>query len=548
MPGSYGVKLDGRGGGVRRCVNADSPLRKVRLLAVVLMAGCPLAACGSSTTADAVPGSTKVLVALPLSVQSSALGSLADAVANSNSPQYHQFVSIPGIASRYGASTATIDHDLKILRGDGIDLGVDPTHGALWGEVSAAQVRAEFDTTLVVQNGVIQPQAKPRVPGGLEGVTGVVGLSASSATTAAVIGGSSSPACPAEAPTRTSVATVYGFSSTVAAGFDGAGTTIDIVADHAFEPATFFQYTMCTGVILSTKNISSSSVPLTPSAGGGPEVSLDTLVLTLLAPTAHLHVTEFDSAMPLAFPLMSALSSGSTPNVLDMTFTYCEPEVAAPARQLSEWLLAAFAASGTTSVAATGDTGSSGCYPAEKTPDVTYPASSAYVTAVGGVSYSGSITKPVGLEAWNHPGTSGGGGGISGTITAPPWQPPGHRRLPDVSAEADPGAIGDIPVCRSPTDCQWIAAGGTSVAATVLGATGILLAERHGTASGPARWGNLAEPLWQRGATASSIIDVTNGANTTFDSKCCTASKGYDLATGWGLFDPDAIAATLSTR
>lgn len=243
---------------------------------------------------------------------------------------------------------------------------------------------------------------------------------------------------------------------------------------------------------------------------------------------------------------MTLLGQPTVPNVLDITITYCEPQLGSADIALSEWLLSALAATGTTTVAAAGDTGSSGCEPPQIASAVTYPASSAFVASVGGASYSGTAAAPQDLAVWNDAGSAGGGGGTSGVIGSPPWQPSGKRRVPDVAAYAVPDGIGYIPVCGTAQDCKWLPEGGTSLAATVLGATGLLLAQRDGTPSGPARWGNIAESLWHHSPDAPAITDITVGANTTFTGQCCTAGPGYDTASGWGLFVPDAWTTPLS--
>jgi subtilase family serine protease len=521
-------------------------------VAIILLCCCMigLAACGSahSPPKDAAASSTRVLVALPLSVRASELAALADRVAEFRSGQFGRFVSLAQIARSYGASSSAISADEAVLAKDGIHLNVDATHGALWGAVTAAQVKTYFGTWLVDSSGTLQPAGTPHVPPGLHDVTGVVGLDGSTEIAPiAVPNGSSNPPCPPVFPTRASLARLYGFTQMVADGATGSGTTIDIVAVHRFLPAVFATYNRCAGSHLNGNTVSQQTVPNTPTTSGGNEVSLDSLILTLLAPAAHLHIVNFDPSTSLAFPLMSLMSFGATPNILDITVTYCESEIPAPQVELSEWLLSALAATGTTTAAAAGDTGSSGCYPDTVDPAVTYPASSDYVTSVGGAEYSGSAAHPVGLRVWDTPGAYGGGGGTSSRVPAPPWQPHGaHRELPDASAYAVPGGVGNVPVCESAADCAWTPQGGTSLTASVLGAAGTLLAQELGTSSGPARWGNLAGFFWRAGLGPGDVSDITAGANTVFTRTCCLATAGYDTASGWGLFNPDGLDLALA--
>lgn len=495
-----------------------------------------------------VASATRVLVALALQGDQEGLGHLAMSTADPNAAGYRRFLDVSRIAATYGAPSSAVSADQAALSADGIHLRIDPTRAALWGTVTAAQAQQYFGTKLVEASGIIEPSGTPKVPAGLTGVAGVVGLTASagsaSQSTPTVPGSSS---CPATIPTRASLARLFGFTEAVKNGADGSGTTIDIVSTSTFEPAVLSTYNRCAHTSLNADRVRQSRVPNTPPASGGDEVALDSLVLTLLAPKAGLDVIRFDPATSLVFPLLELLSSRpTTPDVLDITDVYCEKQLESVDVALSERLLAALAATGTTTVAAAGDTGSSGCYPMTRSAAVTYPASSAYVASVGGADYDGSAASPGDLRVWDEPGMSGGGGGRSSIVRAPPWQPGPMRLVPDVSAYAVPGGVGSIPVCASSSDCVWTAVGGTSLAATILGDTGVLLAQELGTKGHPARWGNLAGLLWRESRTAKSLTDITRGSNTTFDSECCSAASGYDTASGWGLFDPDDLVVEVS--
>ena len=516
-------------------------------MVVAAAIGGLVAGCGSSGPSNAAPAGTKVLVALPLQVDDTGLAGYADGAADASGPDFRHFLTIAQIAERYGAPAATIAADQKVLASDGLKLSVDPTHGALTGSVTAAQAKRYFGTTLVNASGAIEPSGTPRAPAGLKGVTGVVGLEASASLPSQIAGGTGNPACPSNPPSRSSIAKLFGFNALTSGGATGAGTSIDILSTQRFESAVFENFDRCTGSSLSASTVTESTVPDTPSTGGGPEIALDSLVLMLLAPGTHLHVVQFDPSAPLAFPLINLLAAGPGPDALDITVTYCETQLKPAERALAEWLLSAIAASGTTTAAAAGDDGSSGCYP-NTAPAVTYPASSRFVTSIGGASYDGSAASPQNLSVWNSPGASGGGGGTSAEIGAPPWQPSDKRRLPDLSTSAVPGAVGEIPVCATASDCAWMAVGGTSVGATVLGAAGVLLAQEIGAHQQHPRWGNLAGAIWRHVEGGGAVKDIVSGANTTHTTACCTAARGYDTASGWGLFEPDLLIGLVEGR
>jgi kumamolisin len=355
--------------------------------------GALVGGCGGGSPSNAAPATTTVLVALPLQVDASGLAAYADEAADSSDPEYRHFLTIAEIAQKYGTPAATIADDEKVLATDDLTLTIDPTHAAFAGTVTAAQAQHFFGATLVTGSGTIEPSGTPHAPAGLKGVAGVVGLRGSTSLPAQISGGTTNPACPPNPPSRPSIAKLYGFDTLTSGGATGSGTSIDILSIQRFEPAVFENFDRCMRSSLSASSVSASIVPNTPAASGGAEIALDSLALTLLAPRAHLHVVQFDPSTPLAFALMNILAAGPAPDALDITVTYCETGVKPAERTLAEWLLAAIAASGTTTVAAAGDDGSSGCYP-NPAPAVTYPASSRFVTSVGGASYHGSAANP----------------------------------------------------------------------------------------------------------------------------------------------------------
>ena len=148
-----------------------------------------------------------------------------------------------------------------------------------------------------------------------------------------------------------------------------------------------------------------------------------------------------------------------------------------------------------------------------------FPASSQYVTAVGGTSLhkSGSSFSET---AW-----SGAGSGCSAYISKPTWQKDtgcANRTIADVSAVADPNtgvAVYDSYGRRRQTG--WLVFGGTSVASPVVAGVYALA-------------GNGAAPSAPYGHT-SSLNDVTSGSNGSCGGTyLCTAGPGYDGPTGLG--------------
>ena len=164
----------------------------------------------------------------------------------------------------------------------------------------------------------------------------------------------------------------------------------------------------------------------------------------------------------LAAPLQATTNGAPLPNVVSVSYGECESDVSpySESRTLVERTLAAEAALGITVVVAAGDTGSSACArgvkpnkltSADKKPQLSWPASSPYVLAVGGTNLTlNSDNSIASTGTWNdtaYPApftaTKGGGGGQSTFESRPWWQPEqsfansSKRMVPDIAAFAD---------------------------------------------------------------------------------------------------------------
>ncbi|GAA4217013.1 S53 family peptidase [Actinocatenispora rupis] len=163
---------------------------------------------------------------------------------------------------------------------------------------------------------------------------------------------------------------------------------------------------------------------------------------------------------------------------------------------------------------------------------VEYPASSHYVTAVGGTS----LTKASNSRGWTETAWNGAGSGCSTYNTALSGQSAAgtgcaKRAVADVSAVADPNtgvAVYDSTAYQGYSG--WMVFGGTSVAAPVIGAV-------YGLAGNAASIDN-NYPY----AHASALYDVTGGSNGSCPtSQWCTARTGWDGPTGLGT--PNGVGA-----
>ncbi|MFG2377942.1 putative Ig domain-containing protein [Streptomyces sp. NPDC048504] len=166
-----------------------------------------------------------------------------------------------------------------------------------------------------------------------------------------------------------------------------------------------------------------------------------------------------------------------------------------------------------------------------------YPATSQYVTAVGGTALSTSSNSRGWTESvWKTSSTEGGGSGCSAYDAKPTWQTDTgctKRMEADVSAVADPAT--GVAVYDTYGGSGWAVYGGTSASSPIIAGV-YALAGTPGSSDYPAKY-----PY----SHTSNLYDVTSGNNGTCStSYFCTAGTGYDGPTGWGT--PDGTAAFTS--
>ncbi|WP_405990884.1 putative Ig domain-containing protein [Streptomyces sp. NBC_00986] len=166
-----------------------------------------------------------------------------------------------------------------------------------------------------------------------------------------------------------------------------------------------------------------------------------------------------------------------------------------------------------------------------------YPATSQYVTAVGGTALSTSSNSRGWTESvWKTSSTEGGGSGCSAYDAKPTWQTDTgctKRMEADVSAVADPAT--GVAVYDTYGGSGWAVYGGTSASSPIIAGV-YALAGTPGSSDYPAKY-----PY----SHTSNLYDVTSGNNGSCStSYFCTAGTGYDGPTGWGT--PDGTAAFTS--
>lgn len=238
----------------------------------------------------------------------------------------------------------------------------------------------------------------------------------------------------------------------------------------------------------------------------------------------------------LAAPLRDR---GQRPDVISISLGDCEPDVQKILRahgiRVDELALAEDAAAGITVVAATGDTGSTGCeIPSsllpEDVPAVVFPASSPHVVSVGGTNVTLTPDNRLASEiVWNDaPRTVGSGGGGCSVLFARPAYQAGHVPTGPAGCASGPGehaaVHAAVPMRAMPDVSMLVDEALRAAGRPPLGEAAPLMYRAEGTAFDDVTRGNNDLAPFLPGADHRGV-------------GCCRAHRGYDLASGLGSID-----------
>jgi hypothetical protein len=300
-------------------------------------------------------------------------------------------------------------------------------------------------------------------------------------------------------------------------GAGGSGATVAIV-DAYDDPnaesdlATYrsnFGLAACTTAngCFRKVNQNGQANPL-PSADSGwaGEISLDLDMVSAICPSCHILLVEASSAADT--PLFTSINTAVSLGAKYVSNSWGGGEVSSQTSTDSTYLNHP----GVVITASTGDDGTG----------ASYPATSRYVTAVGGTSLSrNSSTRGWTESAWN-----GAGSGCSAYDAKPTWQTVttncSRRAEADVSAVANPAT--GVAVYQTYGASGWSVYGGTSASAPII-ASVYALAGTPGASDYPASY-----PYAHQG----NLYDVTAGNNGSCGAPICTAGTGWDGPTGLG--------------
>jgi hypothetical protein len=296
----------------------------------------------------------------------------------------------------------------------------------------------------------------------------------------------------------------------------GAGQTVAIVdafdnpnaeADLAVYRAQFGlpECTTANGCFTKVNQNGLPSPLPAPNAGWAAEISLDLQMVS--ATCANCHILLVESNDNININLYTAVNTAVSMGAKFVSNSYGGVED--PSQLDAD---AFFNHPGVAITVSSGDNGYG----------VSYPASSQYVTAVGGTS----LTHSGNARGWDETVWTGAGSGCSGFDPKPSFQTDSEcakRTVADVSAVADPAT--GVAVYNTYQESGWVVYGGTSVSAPVIAGISAL------NGAPPASSYPNAFPY----ASPDALNDVTSGSNGSCGgSYLCTGKTGYDGPTGLG--------------
>jgi len=276
------------------------------------------------------------------------------------------------------------------------------------------------------------------------------------------------------------------------------------------------------------------------SADWSIEQNLDIQAAHAIAPDAVIEYwgTDDCTSVSMFTAMYDAVSAGEI-DVLSLSFGSREEMDTAADRELLNRALVQAASTGISVFAASGNDGDYSDEGDRVEVDVTSPASSPYVTAVGGLSVGmrrdGALPVVAGWATKPHfarnggvipPGfDSGSGGGISAQYSRPTWQQTpavdANRRLvPDIASLGDPTS-GFTVYSGSGADAQYRSVGGTSLATPIVASMVAISKQRTGANFG------LATPWLYALQGTPAIRDVIPTNAAVWSSKPVTTGQTW---------------------
>ena len=535
------------------------------------------------------------------------------------STRYHQWLTPEQYASRYGLNRDDLAAVEFWLQSEGFSsLAVNASRTALSFSATTGQVEQVFGAKIhnYAKGGgsVLATSTNPYIPEALIGVvqtiTGLDELRPAPLplirTTDPINFEWTSGLSTEHFMTPGDVASIYDLSALYAAGVTGKGQRIAIVGQSAIDPEDIARFRAAAG--LTNRSPTLALVPGTGVAmqrsGDELESDVDLEYAGATAPDADviLVYTGSNASANVYDALAYAVDQDIAP-IVSISYGECEQQLPRAELQHLQQVLMQANSQGQTILAASGDQGATACESAialergiaENGLAVEYPASSPYVTSVGGTmltdqgsswsstnTLDGSAQGYIPEVTWNEsapsqtPAILGSGGGFSQVFSKPSWQvaegllSASFRAVPDISIDAGFHHDGYL-LCSSDasskingscshgfldaTNSKPTVGGGTSFGSPILAGVFALASQMRGGA----RQGNLNPRLYALATAFPAMYhDIVTGDNREpcrQGSKGCPqggtigygASPGYDPVTGLGTPDGYALVTALAS-
>jgi subtilase family serine protease len=549
--------------------------------------------------------------------QEADLQALLTAQQDPASPLYRQWLTPEQFAARFGATDADIAKVQFWLQQQGFSLeGASRSKDRVRFSGTSQQVEAAFATELhyYTVNGHqhYAPSSDLSVPAALAPlVQTITNLSTFRPRSHIKIGAPRRPPQPKFTSSQTGshfltpgdIATIYDIKAAYNAGYTGAGQSIAAVGQTEIVLSDIENFQKAAG--LTVKDPTLVLVPNTGTAaissGDESESDLDLEYSGAIAKGATIYFVYVGNNQNYGvFDALTYAIDEQTAPVITISYGDCESDLGAGEYASLNAKLAQAASQGQTVVSASGDAGSTDCYgntdqntTEQEALGVDFPASSQYVTGMGGSEFPAadvavgnttywvaqgtsdvisSALSYIPEQVWNDDsasdGLSAGGGGVSILTSRPTWQsgvtgiPSGDFRLvPDISLSASPNnaaflfcssdtTLGITGSCshgfRDTNDTYLTTAGGTSFDAPIFAGMVAIINQKL-TSTGQGVVNSTLYKLAGDAATyASAFHDITSGSNecTAGATYCSSAGEaeypataGYDQASGLGSVD-----------
>jgi subtilase family serine protease len=552
--------------------------------------------------------------------QEADLKALIAAQQNSASPLYHQWLTPEQFAARFGMAESDLNKVEAWLEQQGFTIdSVARSRNVIRFSGTVRQVEQAFSTQMHYYKAAgvqhFAPSTELSVPAAMAPVVLAVRNLSDFRPKSQVILRKNVSARPGFTSSQTGtvyfspgdIETAYNILPAFSSGYTGSGQTIVIVGQSAIVTSDIENFQNAAGLPVKDPTLmlmpgtgSSEINPGGSAAGDELESDLDNEWSGAIAKGATIDFVYTGSNTNYgAFDALEYAVTEQIGTIISSSYGDCETDLGSANAAALDSILAEAPAQGQTIVSASGDNGSTSCYgysnlttAQQEALAVNYPASSAYVTGVGGTAISlansaylkagdgyweaqsssadeiSSALQYIPEVVWNDdtiseasssPGLGAGGGGASVFFTKPSWQtgvpgiPSGNvRYVPDVSLYSSPSYPGYL-YCSSDvstgitgscsngfrdTNDQYLTiAGGTSFAAPIFAGMVAILNQKAGYTSGQGLVNPELYKLASNSTTyASAFHDITSGSNAcTGGSTYCSSGgeSGFSATTGY---------------